>query len=99
MIEIPEDPLDLWITRAKEFAHKLAFQFMDEVEIINYRMSSPNNIVTTEVEFEPLDSERRMVARQLDSAIALTHMQLGPRLLKQTIRRLQRQATRRASHV
>jgi hypothetical protein len=76
MILPPDDPIQVWINRA----HKLALTLMDEQVTIMSGMNTPNQIVTTGMDFESLDSEPdpnklRGVARQLNRLRERTQQQ------------------------
>lgn len=63
MITIPTDPIEAMKSRL----HRLALTLMDEEVIISVGMNKPNEIVTTPIYFEKLESEpspRRRVAQQ-----------------------------------
>lgn len=75
MITIPHDPVQQLVDKA----HRLALHLMDEVPIISLGMSSPNQIVTTTLYFERLESEpspRRRVAQQYRRSQERAHKRL-----------------------
>lgn len=94
MIEIPDDPLDMWITRTRALGHKIAFQFLNETEIIAVGMNQPNEIVTTHLRFEVLDSEKLWSAGQLSHLKECIYRQY-PQIRRQLTRKLARSTGKR----
>lgn len=85
MIKTPTAPVQDLVERLLTLWQRIAFQFLDEVEIMTDGMSNPNKIVTTPLYFEKLESEpspRRRVAQQLRRSQERTHQRLVERATK-----------------
>ncbi len=94
MIEVPTDPVDMWISRIRALGHKIAFQFLDEAEIMTVGMNNPNEIVTTHLRFEVLDSEKLWSAGQLSHLKECIYRQY-PQIRRQLTQKLARSTGKR----
>lgn len=79
-VQIPSDPIDDLLYYLRGFASRIALQFMDQQVIVSGgNMSDPNDIVTTRLYYEKLETEptpRRRVAQQKRRAEERSHRQL-----------------------
>ena len=97
MITTPTDPVQDILDKAAVLRREIALLIVDESAIIAEGMDIPNQIVTTELAYESLESEPdpnklRHVARQLSRSIERTHKQLDPWLLAQRLKQLKKMA-------
>lgn len=104
MIEIPEDPVQVWINRV----HTFALTLMDENLIISGGMRThPNEIMAIGILYEDHENQaaidrswKKYVARQLSQvseSLICTHKRLLPWLASQLIKQLRRETSRPAS--